>query len=159
MSMVYKGEFGYTVIEGKEDISGRHEIPVRFFQVDGGANRFLKIGSADDVNIAAELEEACAFKNIILYLPPTGDGGDMETALELTNVALDKKFSLYISFSIEKHLGGRMIETFILTGAATLKQRPFIVGTQMLKVELKLPTAKWFRGKRDHKNKLHMEEM
>jgi hypothetical protein len=159
MSMNYKAELSYVVIEGKEDKSTRDAVPVSFFQVDGGANRFLKIGASDDVNIAAELEEATTLKNIILYLPPTTDGRDMETALELTNVALDKKFSLYVSFNIEKHSSGRMIETFVLAGNGTLKQRPFIVGSQMLKVELRLSTAKWYRGKPDKKNIVRLEEM
>ena len=159
MSMNYKAEFSYVIIEGKEDKSVRDSVPVSFFQVDGGANRFIKIGVSDDVNIAAELEEATTFKNIILYLPPTTNGNDMETALELTNVALDKKLSLYVSFNIEKQSGGRMLETFVLTGNGAIKQRPYIVGAQMLKVELSLPTAKWYRGKRDSKNILRLEEM
>lgn len=160
MSMNYKAELNYVVIEGTEDKSNREDVPVRFFQVDGGANRFIKVSSTDDVNIAAELEQACTHKNIILYLPPTTDGGDMETALELTNVALDKTFSLYVSFNVEKHSGGRMIETFMLAGAATLKQRPFTVGSQMLKVELRLPAAKWYRGKTGKNNKIaHFEQM
>lgn len=159
MSMNYKAHLDYAVVEGKEDKSSRAEVPVRFFQVDGGTNRFITVGSTDDVNIAAELEQACTHKNIILYLPPTTDGNDMETALELTNVALDKKLSLYVGLTVEKHSAGKRIETFMLTGAATLKQRPFIVGTQMLKVELRLPSAHWFHGKVDKNNKLHLNQM
>lgn len=162
MSMSYKCELHYSINEGDEYITGRTNIPVRFFQVDGGANRFIKVSATDDVNIAAEFEEAGAHKNVILYLPPTKDGNDMETALELTGVALDKKLSLNMSLDIEKHSGGRMIESFVLAeNAATLKQRPFIVGSQMLKVELRLPAAKWYRGKPDKKNKnvVNLEEM
>lgn len=159
MSISYKAELFYVVVEGKEDKSRREDIPVRFFQVDGGTNRFIQVGSTDDVNIAAELEQACTHKNIILYLPPTADGSDMETALELTGVALDNKLSLWVGFTVDKHTGGRRTESFFLSGPATLKQRPFVVGTQMLKVELRLPSAKWYHGKADKNNNLSLKQM
>ena len=128
--------------------------------MDGGANRFIKTSSQDDVNIAAELEQATTFKNIILYLPPTNGGSDMRAALELTDVAVDK-LKLLFYFAVEKHSGGRMIESFTLfANSATITQRPYIVGTgQMLKVELHFSEANWYRGKLNTQHQMKLEKM
>lgn len=152
--MKYKAYFTYWVFEGDEQKLIRNNVPVNFFQVDGGAKRFIQISSTEDVSVIAELSEVTTLKNIILYLPPTKDGNDMETALELTNVALDKKLSLFAMLRIEKYSGGRMIEAFLMTTTgATLKQRPYVVGAQMLRVDLNLPAPELHRGKQSIKDK------
>src|SRR4051812_37213278 len=59
---------------GKETSSAeRIDIPLDSFEVDGGANRKIKLSSSDDISISSELEQARSFKNIIFYIPPTKD--------------------------------------------------------------------------------------
>lgn len=148
MSMQYQAKFFYHAMDSEyNDLGERYDVPVHSFEVSGGAYRFIKLSSTDDISISSELEQARALKNLTLYLPPTKDGTDMEVALELTNVAL-LKAPFTLALSVERYSGGKMLEGLALIAeSATLKTRPWVVPLKLLMVEIKLPSAKLYRGK------------
>jgi hypothetical protein len=147
MTMTYQGKFNYALQEDEDLVISRLNIPVQIFEVDGGADRNIKLGSTDDIGITSELEQARTFKNLTLYLPPTKDGTDMEIALQLSGF-YTRKESLRVAFTIERYSSGKMLEGLaLLDGDATLKFSPYVVEKQLLAVHLNLPTAKIYRGK------------
>ena len=161
--MKYVSNLLYEIIEDDKAKPERERIPIGVFRVDGGAKRFISMNSPDDDNIVSEMEQATAFKNITLYLPPTKDGKDMQVALSLTEVALNNKLSLHMQIQVDKHSGGKKIETFFLDiSKATLIKRPYIVTLEnrpMLKVERRFSVVRWGHGKLNNKNKMIFEDM
>jgi hypothetical protein len=147
MAMTYQAKFHYGLQEGDELKVSRFDIPVQIFEVEGGADRSIKLSSTDDIGISSELEQARTFKNITVYLPSTKDGSDMEIALQLS-AFYSQKESMLVSFTVERYSGGQMLEGLALLDAgATLKNSPYVTGKQLLAVHLNLPAAKLYRGK------------
>ena len=146
MAMTYQAKFNYRVMEGEELATEKFGISVQIFQVTGGAQRSIKLSSTDDISISSELEQARAFKNVVLFLPPTKDGSDMEVALNLTNY-FELKKTLLMSLVVERYSSGKMIEGLaLLDGEATLLASPSVTEKRLLKLNINLPAAKLFRG-------------
>lgn len=146
MSMIYRGYFSFYVFNNDELSVNRLDVPINSFEVIGGTVRRININSTDDISISSELEQARSYKNINLFLPPTKDSTDMETALSLTDIALSD-FNFGVMVAIQRCANGKLLEGLTLIDrGAKLKNRPRIVGQHLLKVELDIPSPKLFYG-------------
>jgi len=164
--MKYKAIVHFAVWKGDEAELKGVDVPVDSFEVAGGAHRYIDIRSTDDISIISEFEQARALKNITLYIPPTRDGTDRNVALSLTNIALSqtlltKIFSpLMIVLVIEKLSGGKILEMLILKiSDGSLKNRPYVVGKQLLRVEISIQKARLLHGRIQGRRLFNYEEM
>lgn len=142
--MKYKASLTYLVGGGDER---RNKVPVYAFQVDGGANRNIRLKSTDDISITSELEQARSYKNIRLFLSPTNDHRDMQAALDLT-AAATKNLPLVTILVIHKYSGGKFIEGLWLNDpGSSVKTEPYKTPGNFLFVEIALPTVTLYHGK------------
>jgi hypothetical protein len=128
-------------------------IPIISFSVEGGANRKIYLASSSDISITSEMEQARAHKNITLFMPPTKNHVDMEAAVELIGIALNKPADFGIDFWVEKRLGNNQLERLSLHEEnPALIKRPTVIAGHLLMIEVSLPDAflelgKWQKGK------------
>jgi hypothetical protein len=143
--MKYKATFKYNV--GWDEGERKNTVPIYAFQVDGGANRNIRLKSTNDISITSELEQARSFKNIRLYLSPTSDHKDMQAALDLT-AAATKKLSLVMILDIQKYSGGKFIEgLWLIDSQSSIKTEPYKTPGNYLCVEIDLPSVMLLHGK------------
>jgi hypothetical protein len=137
MGIWYEGTLSYYNAEEKAGLMVGDAF-IQSFSVDGGASRTINLKSPTDMSISSELEQARQFKNLTLFMPPTKNHRDMETALQLSQAAV-KKNLIAINFSIQKIIGQTLLEMISLIDlGATVKMPPTIVGNHMLKIDLAL---------------------
>lgn len=142
MGIWYEGIMSYNT-PGEDEAStlvvGRALI--RSFSVVGGASRTINLKKTSDMSISSELEQARQFKNITLFMPPTKNGSDMKTALDLS-VAANHKTVFNFSFEIQKVSGNTLLEDLLLVDLhMTMKKPPMIVADNLLMIEAVLPDA------------------
>lgn len=143
--MKYKASFKYIVGEDGDEL--KNTVPIYAFQVDGGANRNVRLKSTNDISIASEMEQARSFKNIRLYLSPTKDHKDMQTALDLT-AAVTKKLPLLTILDIRKYSGGKFIGGLWLNDPqSSIRTEPYKTHAKFLVVEIALLSAMLFHGR------------
>jgi hypothetical protein len=144
MAMNYKAKLSYFVAEGDAEKFVRLEIPVYAFEVDGGANRSIFVNSANDIGLTSELEQARAFKNIILNIAK-GKNFDARAVTELSEMAA-KEMTLNVLFAIERYSGGKMLEGLALMDREASVYPPNTVEKNVA-VEFWIPFAKLYYGK------------
>lgn len=115
-----------------------NSLPILSFQVKGGAMRTVHLDSADDMEIAFELDEARDFKNIQIFIAASNG----LAAAQLIEAAAFKK-RLDAMFFIESTSGDKKLKGFTLRSKTALITR-HPVATQRqeqrtLKIELALP--------------------
>ncbi|HEY0769542.1 MAG TPA: hypothetical protein VGD31_04350 [Sphingobacteriaceae bacterium] len=164
--MKYKAKCHFAVWKGGNAELKGVDVPVDSFEVAGGAHRYIDIRSTDDISITSELEQARALQNITLYIPPTRDGTDRNVALSLTNIALSqtlisKIFSpLLVVLIIEKFSSGKILESLLLKiSEGSLKNPPYVVGKQLLRVEISIRAARMLHGRIQGRRLLDYEEL
>jgi hypothetical protein len=145
--MKYKSFFHFFVTDGNSNKFVNLDLTVDSFEVQGGASRVIDLKTTDDISLASEFEQARTFKNITLYLPPTSDHRDMEAALALTEIAINKS-KVNVMVSVQRFEKAKMLEGLALIDQeATLKKRPQTVPPHLLMVEINLPAGQLYRGK------------
>src|SRR5690349_797385 len=72
-------------------------FPIQAFEVDGGANRKINLGSreTDEISVASEFEQARANKNLVFYIAPTPDFRAIKL-IQLGHAFFDMNFTLDI---------------------------------------------------------------
>jgi hypothetical protein len=111
--MQYKSELYISVREhkdkdGKVTQAGQKlNIPVNLFEVDGGTNRKIDLGSPDEFSVGNEFEQARNYKNIIFYIPPTNDFVGVKL-MELRSSGITY-FDMI--FAISTYSNGKLIKT------------------------------------------------
>lgn len=117
-----------------------NRLPVLSFQVKGGATRTVHLNSADDMEVAFELDEARDFKNIQIFVAAS----EGIAAAQLIEAAAFKK-RLDALFFIESTSGDKKLKGFTLRSkTALLTRQPVQTQRQeqrTLKIELALPNA------------------
>ncbi len=122
------------VPSGAPPLKGR--CPISSFSVTGGAFRSIDLTSTDDITISSELEQARKYKNITLFMSPTKNYVDMETAVKLIEAA-NKQMGLYVIFFLAKYVNGKIVDSLTIgDNSATLKQPPNIVASHLLMIEV-----------------------
>jgi hypothetical protein len=145
--MKYKSFFHFFVVDGDSDKYVNLNLPIDSFEVNGGASRVIDLKTTDDLSLSSEFEQARAFKNITLYLPPTSDHTDRDAALALTDIAINK-LKVNVMVSVQRYSNSKMLEGIALIDQeATLKNRPQTIPQHLLMVEINLPAVKMYRGK------------
>lgn len=129
----------------KGAVTRMHYIPLKSFQVIGGAARTIELRTTDDISISSEFEQARSYKNITLYLPPREGHEDMQAALYLTDLAINKqRFGTYIR--IDRISNGKVVEELMLVDySATLLDRPSMTPKNSLMVDISIPNAELMR--------------
>jgi hypothetical protein len=146
---MYDAWFHYRE-KGKDYIKGEYvygSCLISSFSVLGGAYRSINLASTYDyITISSELEEARRYKNITLFMAPTGDHVDMKTAVDLTDAAY-KTMLLSISLTFKRFAQRYTMEEYTLRAeTATIKQPPRIVAEHLLMIEVCLLSPKLFQG-------------
>ena len=140
--MKYKPEL-YIIT--KEDPIERINIPIRSFEVVGGANRTINFNSTDEISISSEFEQARTYKHIIFLIPPTQDF----LAVKLIN--LNHNFQFFdMTFAVSIYSGGKMIQSLRLSSeGAWFMTAPSPVGSSppSLKAQVKFHEAHLLYGK------------
>ena len=121
--------------DSKIKISG---LQVFSFQVSGGATRTVHLNSAEESDVAFELDDARDFKNLQIFILPTE--GIAATQL---GEAFIGKLELDALFMVEARHGSTKLKGFSLNSVKTVIQRhPVTVqrkAERMLKIEMSLP--------------------
>src|SRR5215203_2405173 len=107
--MKYKSFFHFFVTDGNSDKYVNLNLAVDSFEVNGGASRVVDLKTTDDISLASEFEQARAFKNITLYLPPTSDHMDRDAALALSDIAINK-LKVHVMVSVQRYANAKMLE-------------------------------------------------
>lgn len=144
MGMNYKAKLSYFVERDGKTKFVHLEIPVYSFEVEGGANRSIVLGSTNDISITSELEQARAFKNIMLWIAP-GKGFDARAVTELAEMAV-KDMTLNLMFGIERYSDGKMLEGLALIDREAGVYAPQTV-EKLVAVDFLIPSAKLYYGK------------
>jgi hypothetical protein len=143
--MNYKAWFAFYLKKNQ----GSRRCLISAFSVVGGAHRSINLDSTDDVSISSELEQARQYKNITLFMLPTHAHDDMDVAMNLVNIALEKS-TLWVDFFIAKFANGKVIEELRLICAdTTIIRPPALVAQHLLMIELQLPSVTLSHGKPD----------
>ena len=121
--------------DNKVKISG---LQVLSFQVSGGATRTVHLNSAEESDVAFELDDARDFKNLHIFILPTE--GIAATQL---GEAFIGKLELGALFMVEARNGATTLKAFSLSSEKTVIQRhPVTVqrkAERRLKIEMSLP--------------------
>lgn len=114
------------------------DLPVLSFQVRGGATRTVHLNSAQDTDVAFELDDARDFKNIQIFIPPT-EG----IAVAQLGEAFIFNRQLLALFVMESFNGHNRLKAFVLrSDKAVITRQPVAVQRQearTLKIEMVLP--------------------
>ena len=143
--MNYKAKLSYFVQEGDTEKFIALEIPAYAFEVEGGANRNILLGSTDDISITSELEQARTFKNLIVWVERAEKKFNWKAFTELKEIA-DKETTLNLLFAIERYSEGKMLEGVALIDRGAEIYPPQIV-ENAIQLDFWIPTAKLYRGK------------
>ena len=121
--------------DSKIKISG---LQVFSFQVSGGATRTVHLNSAEESDVAFELEDARDFKNLHIFISPTE--GIAATQL---GEAFIGKLEFEAVFQVESRNGSTKLKGFALASDhAVIQRHPVTVQRKeqrMLKIEMSLP--------------------
>jgi hypothetical protein len=115
----------------------RTDVNISSFSVVGGTSRTINLNSTSDFSISSELEQARRYKNITLFMTPTKDAVDMETALELTQCEKNMT-ELEILLIVKKFSNGRKIEDLQMTANGAIIYAPRVVVRQELMIQFVL---------------------
>jgi hypothetical protein len=108
----------------------------------GGTSRTIHQNSREYVSVGSELEQACAFKNIVLYFPRSFGPDHIQAMSELTSLA-NKKTATFFSFHAWQFLAGQIIyHLHAWDFAATLARPPLSINGDLMMVQFNLPSAK-----------------
>jgi hypothetical protein len=115
-----------------------NDLPILSFQVDGGMKRTVHMNTAQESDVAFELDDARDFKNIQVFIPPTQG----IAATQLGEAFVDKK-ELEVILAIEAQKGATRLKAFVLKSDKAVIQRHPITATRenarTLKIEMALP--------------------
>jgi hypothetical protein len=153
----YKSQL-YIITKEQTDPKGnvisdgeRIDIPVHSFEVEGGVNRKLSLGSTDDVTVTSEFEQSRGNNNIVFYIPPTND------FLAVKIIELQKKFVFFeFDFIISEFSGKVNTQTLRLSSDfAWFFKEPVPEGgtPPLLKARVRFREAQILHGKLDSKQK------
>jgi hypothetical protein len=125
------------------------------FEVDGGADRKIEIGTAVDFNISSEFEQARAYKNIILYIKADSESHKL---LELSKSG-KKDFFMFFAVLVSSDEGHFIRKVEIQSSATNFAGTPIPVG-KTLKAKMTLNEIRLLVGVYDEKRKvMHSESI
>lgn len=108
----------FIITQEQKDKSGRIirrseriNIPVDFFEVDGGADRKIDVTSGDEISIGLEFEQARIYKNIVFYIPPTKDF----LAVKLIDLRKNGPEQFSITFAIGVYIDGALSRSLVFS--------------------------------------------
>jgi hypothetical protein len=114
------------------------ELPVLSFQVKGGVARTVHLNSAQDTDIAFELDDARDFKNLQIFIAPT----EGIAVAQLGEAFIFNK-QLEAFFVVESVNGKTRLKSFVLkSDRAVITRQPVAVQrpeARTLKIEMALP--------------------
>jgi hypothetical protein len=115
-----------------------NDLPVLSFQVSGGMTRTVHLNSAQESELAFELDDARDFKNIQIFIPPAQG----IAVTQLGEAFVDKK-ELEVILAVEAKKGSTRLKAFVLKSDTAVIQRHPITATRenerTLKIEMTLP--------------------
>lgn len=115
--------------------SERINIPVDFFEVDGGTDRKIEVASTDEINIGSEFEQARIYKNIIFYIPPTKDF----LAVKLIDLRKKGVELFTITFAIGVYIDGALNRSLVFSSeSAWIFGHPELSGEKSLLLKMRV---------------------
>ena len=132
--------------------SERINIPVDFFEVDGGADRKIDVTSGDEISIGLEFEQARIYKNLIFYIPPTKDF----LAVKLIDLRKSGPEQFSITFAIGIYTDGALSRSLVFSSeSAWLFGHPQLSGgkSPLLKMAVRFSNLQLVYGHFDPKLK------
>jgi hypothetical protein len=133
--MKYLAKFDYRA--NTDDGTFVPDVPLAKMEVNGGSNRIITFSSSNDFSLGNELEQAKEYKNIVLYMPPTDGGLDMQVALDFTAIA-NKGLHFNFLIMIEKLTARQnIVEAYVVSCSdAKLKNPPELLPGRILKISV-----------------------
>ena len=150
-NMKYRAELHVVPHTVSDEPTERLVLPVRSFEVDGGANRKIDLNSTDEISVTSEFEQARANKNFIFYIPPTTDFAPLKL------VGLGNPLQFFdMNFALDIYSGHLKIQSlWIGADGAWLSPVPSPQGgtPPLLKAKVHFHDVRLLHGKYDPRRK------